>query len=268
MGLDKSNHDSHDHNYSIQPARLNAQQSVRRTTLPASACAAHRARGLDVWTFRRLDVWAALLLMTCGCFGPANLPTETEVVLPGDARQTATVNSGAESLASSTWEARRAADPDDADGDSDDTPRSPYGGLLNGGFLDRVPVDALMFRVEFNENGVATRITNNRFYLPDMFGDQLISDGQFHGTRTPGLTYAAASFAVQQDNQIGLAFPAEVRFLGLPLGMAVVYGWGTFNEDETRLDGTFGYSADLNLIPELLLGSGADQYPFYVNRLP
>lgn len=211
-----------------------------------------------------LSLLVSLSIATTGCFGPPDLPAELEVVLPDDVRQAAPINSGPESFANGVWQARRA--PID---DSVETPAmSPYGGLLTGGLLERVAVDALMFRGHFDEAGVATGVTDNHYYLPNLLGDELPIDNQFHGTRVPGLTFAAASYGAQVDDQVGFAIPAEVRLFGIQVSKVIVYAWGTLDETETRVDGIFGYTSDLNLIPELILGSGGDQYPFYAAREP
>lgn len=197
-----------------------------------------------------------------GCFGPPDLPAELEVVLPNDARQTATVNSGVVAFANSTWDVFRTDEADEPAGD--DAPPGPYGGLINGGFLERVEPGGLVYTARFGEQGQAVEVTENVFYLPEVFGRRLIIDGEFHGTNVLGLEYAAAAFGVTRENQFGVAIPAEVRFFGITLGTAVVYSWGTLAGDEGQ--GIFGYQADLNPIPDLLLGSGGDQYRVELRR--
>jgi hypothetical protein len=206
------------------------------------------------------------LLPICGgCFGPPDLPSDLEVVLPGDARQQAEAGSGAELLENSNWSAFR-GDSTTEESPEEAPPPGPYGGLLNGGILERVPPGSLMYRVHFIEGGRADRITENAFYLPELFGTDFIIDGAFHPARFPGLSYAAASFGVSNDDRFGIALPVEIRFWGIPLGTAVVYAWGTATAD--RLDGTFGYATDLEPLPRLLLGSGGDQYRFFAMRDP
>lgn len=203
-----------------------------------------------------------------GCFGPPDLPTELEVFLTGDESQVVPVSTGPEAFANSTWVARRAADPANANDNADDPQTGPYGGSLTGGIFERLTVDEIMFKGRFSDEGVATLITDNHFYLPQQVGDELVVDGAFHVARLPGMTYAAVVFGVQVNNQIGIALPAEIRFLGLPVSKVIVYVWGTLDEAENRLDGIYGYSSDANPIPELFLGDGGDQFPFYATREP
>src|SRR5687767_12304834 len=76
-----------------------------------------------------------------GCKVPA-FPETLEVVLPGDERQIATRGHGAEALANATFAAFRGPDPAKADA-------GPYGGLLDGGILERPPVDGQIFVADF-----------------------------------------------------------------------------------------------------------------------
>lgn len=204
---------------------------------------------------------ATLLVFGAGCFGPPNLPDEVDVVLPGGVVRTSQKGTGPTNLAGDTWAARRATPPE---GTSDEPAESPYGGLIGSGFLTRPEPDDLMFRVVVADDGRATRVTDNFFYLRDVFGPTFVLDGAFHPAATPGISYGADSFGAAVDDQFGIAIPVEVRFFGLPVGTATVYAWGTVSGDQ--LIGQFGYSIDLEPIPDLLLGSGADQYPFYADR--
>lgn len=211
---------------------------------------------------RRSYILVSVWLLAAGCFGPPELPETLEVVLPNDERRTAVAGSGAANVANSTWAAFRKA-ASESEAVETELP-GPYGGLLNGGFLQRPEPDTLMYRIEFAEGGRATKVSENAFYLPALFGRDFLIDGRLHPGRLPLLSYAAVSFGVSEDDRFGFAIPVEVRFLGIPLGRAAVYAWGTVSGE--RLDGVFGYTADLNPIPDLLLGSGGDQYPFYSLR--
>ncbi len=204
-------------------------------------------------------------LAFAGCFGAPDLPTELDVVLPNDVRQVAQAGSGVPLLADSSWDLFRKADEQETENDAMPA-ESPYGGLLGRGFLERLPPDTRMIRLTFDSAGVATGASENAFYVPDLIGDSLVFDGEFHPTRFPGVAYAAIPFAVTAGNQLGIALPVEVRFLGLQVATAVAYAWGTVDGD--RIDGTFGYNVDFNLLADLLLGSGADQYPVYALREP
>lgn len=206
-------------------------------------------------------VVAGVMVLATGCFGPPNLPEELDVVLPGGVTQASQRGTGPTNLAGDTWAARRATPPE---GTADEPAESPYGGLIGSGFLTRPEPDDLMFRVVVADDGRATRVTDNFFYLRDVFGPTFVLDGAFHPAATPGINYAADSFGATVDDQFGIAIPVEVRFFGLPVGTATVYAWGTVAGDQ--LTGQFGYSIDLEPIPDLLLGSGADQYPFYADR--
>jgi hypothetical protein len=228
----------------------------------SGGCSGRTTRGRDCRPTGHSCILVTLWLLSSGCFGPPEHPETLEVVLPNDVRRTAVAGSGAGIVENSTWAAFRKAEPVSEAVDAG-LP-GPYGGLLNGGFLQRPDPDTLMYRIEFVEGGRATRVSENAFYLPALFGREFLVDGSLHPGRLVLLSYSALSFGVSDENRFGLAIPVEVRFLGIPLGRAAVYAWGTVAD--ARLDGVFGYMADLNPLPELLLGSGGDQYPFYALR--
>lgn len=215
-------------------------------------------------SWRSSVAWLALpaIALLSGCFGPPEFPEELDVVLPNDAVRTTPIDTGPESVADGVWEAFRKAPVEGAES-SDDEP-GPYGGLLNGGILERPEPETVMFQSHFDEAGRMTLVTENAFYLPEFFGETFVIDKEFHPGATAGLSYAAASYGVTVEDEVGIAVFVQVRALGLPIGDAVVYAWGT--QVENRIDGTFGYLADLGGLARLIVGSGGDQYPVYITK--
>jgi len=124
-----------------------------------------------------------------------------------------------------------------------------------------------MVRVHFGDQGRATQATENAFYVPQFLGETITIDGQLQqAAPLPVLSYAAASYGTEEGNRVGIALRVEVRFFGIPSAQAVVYAWGPLDGD--RIEGVFGYSADITPLLALLLGSGADQYPVLAERKP
>jgi len=210
---------------------------------------------------RLVAMIAPMILIIGGCFGPPEFPEETDVFLSQETSQRAQINSGPPSMANSEWDISRRV----VEG-MESAEESPYGGILGGGFLDRLDPGERMVRVHFEDQGRVTRATENAFYVPQFLGETIIIDGQLQTALLPGLAYAAVSYGTENENRVGIALRVEVRFLGVPSADAVVYAWGPLDGD--RIEGVFGYSADFSPLLALLLGSGADQYPVLAERQP
>ena len=211
----------------------------------------------------RCAMWIVygLALVLAGCFGPPNLPEELEVVLPNDVRRTVPAGSGPSTFENATWSVFANPDAEGATDDPNAAPLpGPYGGFLTGG-LDAIPSgDAPLYRIHFGEGGRILRVSEN-IISPGILGDEIIIDGEFHALGFPGLSTAAVSFGVSEGDQIGAAFVMDLRFLGLPVGSAIIYAWGTRTGD--RVDGILGRLIDFLPLPDLLLTSGGDQFPIF-----
>lgn len=221
-----------------------------------------------MFTWRRVlagILWGCTLLGAAGCFRAPATPQTLEVVLPDDARQEAEAGTGPQSLAGGTWVGFRKPDPDEPPPAESTPPPGPYGGLLDGGILDRPPADEPMFRVVFAADGRVTGIHDNQYFLADIYGSTLAVDGTVYSTTIPGIAFSAQSFGVSVEDAFGVAILVDVRFVGLPVGRAVIYSWG--RGDAQRVDGQFGYLLDFSGgLGDLLLDTNGDQYPFYATR--
>ncbi|MGE0481143.1 MAG: hypothetical protein AB7Q17_11790 [Phycisphaerae bacterium] len=206
------------------------------------------------------------LVVFAGCPLSTGLPDELDVVLPQNQKQTAAADTGPQSLGGATWAIFRKFDPNAPDDPQSVAPApGPYGGLLNGGLLERPPVDGLIFRVDVAASGRITRVRDNQFFLADIYGADLEITADRQPTTLPGITYRSASYGVTVGDQIGLAAYVEVDFLGLRVGNAVLYAWGTLADG--RVDGTFGYLLNFDGgLGDLLLDTTGDQYLFYATR--
>jgi hypothetical protein len=204
-------------------------------------------------------------LFVAGCFGPPAPPGVFDVVLPGGAKQEVAAHTGPEMLAGGSWSGfRKAGGTEQAEFESNPV-AGPYGTLLNGGSLTRPPVDWQIAVIDVAEDGRVTMIRENDYLLSGIYGDSSVVDGTSQSTTIFGLTYALTSFGVTVDDAIGVAVVSDVRFIGLPVGRAVIYAWGTGSTD--RVDGQFGYLYDFSEgIGGLFFASGGDQYPFYLIR--
>ncbi|RJP38329.1 MAG: hypothetical protein C4547_04645 [Phycisphaerales bacterium] len=214
----------------------------------------------------RLTVLSLMCLPTWGCF-TSGAPSETlEVVLPGGAKETAEAGTGPALLAGGTWAGFRKADPDEDPSEDPEPAPGPYGGLLNGGLLERPPVDEQIFLIDLDADGKATRVRENKYFLPDIYGATIPVDNEFRSASLFGVTFAARSFGVSVEDAFGIAIEARVRLFGIYVGRAIIYAWGT--GDDRRVDGQFGYLLNFDGgLGDLLLDTGGDQYPFYAERV-
>lgn len=209
-----------------------------------------------------LGTLTALFLST-GCQSPGGADM-LAVVLPQDRAQTVAVGSGPMLLANSTWAGFRIAEAgEEEDARAEVTPRGPYGSLLNGGVLDRPPAETQIFLADFGEDGSFTAIRENRYFLPDIYGETMPVDGKVHNASIPGLQFRPVSFGVSEGDEVAMAVVVDVTMIGLRAGTATIYAWGTVEGD--RLDGVFGYQIEfVGLFA--VLPSGGDQYMFYAIR--
>jgi len=227
--------------------------------------------GRNFRSVAELVVVVGILAWGAGCGGVPLLPASFGVATSATDRVTAEAGSGPVGLADSTWSLARLADPDspESDGseptDDADAPPGPYGGLLNGRGLDRPPVGERMFLAFFGPQGVFTGITENSFFLTEFYGSEIPIGGDWNATTLPGVAFRSESYGVQVEERFGLAVVAHVRFGNLFLGRAVLYAWGTIDDD--RLNGTFGYVLDFTDGLLKPLGTIADQYPVEGQRV-
>jgi len=205
----------------------------------------------------------ALLGLGIGMVGcpVQELPGTFAVAITAAERVAAARASGPEDAANSSWAVFRKADPESK------AESGPYGGLLNGGILERPPVDGQIFIADFGENAQVTNVHESKYLLPAIYGEEIEVGGEWAQSTIPFLRFKSASYGVQVDNRYGAAVLVHVRFGPIYVGRAIIYNWGTINGD--RLDGTFGYLLDFTGgAADLLLDSAGDQYPFYGTRLP
>ncbi|MBI2435500.1 MAG: hypothetical protein HYV26_21820 [Candidatus Hydrogenedentes bacterium] len=194
------------------------------------------------------------VLALSGCPLP-EFPDAFDVAITGTEKHSAPRDTGPPTAANATWQAFRAPDPPKA------LP-GPYGGLLNGGILERPPVDAQIFIADFGPNGAITMVHENEYLLPSVYGREIPIGGDWQGATVPFMHFRTACFGLEMDGRYGVAIVVHVRLANQYVGRAIIYSWGTIGEE--RIDGTFGYLLDFTGgLADILLNSGGDQYPFY-----
>lgn len=203
-----------------------------------------------------VPVFCAIALVGCGV---PELPDTFDVAISAAEMVNAPRGSGAAAAAHATWTGFRG--PDAKSGEK--AAPGPYGGLLNGGILERPPVDGQVFIADFGAWGDITAIHENQYFLPQVYGDELEVGGDWAAATVPFMRFKSACYGVQIDDRYGLAVVVHVRLGPLYVGRAIIYSWGTIGEED-GIVGQFGYLLDFtDGLADIVLDSGGDQYPFY-----
>lgn len=219
---------------------------------------------------KQRPVAACFMFATALCTGPIacttipEFPATLSVATSGTVRADAAAGTGPTTLADSTWSVARVADPAETDPPASPPP-GPYGGLLTGQGLARPPVGERIFLIEFGDNGRMTRVTENRFFLAEIYGADIPVGGEWSSATIPGIAYRSASYGVQSGDRFGVAVLVHVRFLHIFLGQATLYAWGSV--DGNAIDGVLGYVLDFTDGAVPILGTVADQYPVEGTRV-
>lgn len=212
---------------------------------------------------RSAVIVSALCLALVGCAVP-ELPENLDVAISSTDSESAPRDSGPMAAANNSWKAFRKAD------DSGNTKQAlpgPYGGLLDGGILERPPVDGQIFVVDFGDDGAMTGIHENKYFLPEVYGSDVPVGGEWSPSTVPFVRFRSASYGTSLDDRFGMAVIVHVKFVDIYIGRAVIYAWGTIADD--RIDGTLGYLLDFTGgIGGFAFNAGGDQYPFYAERVP
>ena len=216
---------------------------------------------MNVPSSKSLPAWLLVggVVMSAGCNTVPDLPGLFDVALSATDRMAAATGSGPAAFANSTWSLSRKADPFDAGNVADAAPPGPYGGILSGQGLARPPVGERIFLARFGANGEMQEVTENRYFLAEIYGETVRVGEAWNAAALPGVSFRSASYGTQNGDRVGLAVVVDVRFLNTFLGSAILYAWGRVDQD--RLDGRFGYLLDFTGGAVAWLGTVADQYP-------
>jgi hypothetical protein len=180
-----------------------------------------------------LVVFALACLLVFGCSGGnASLPTTITVELPDGSQVETTLGSGVISFADSSWQFYAYA----------------------GGSAQAAP----FVTVRFGPNGELAAFENNTL-ASEIFGSQLLFDGQRHPTTQEGLEYAAATYGAETSDAHGFAFEgrlvAYIPFVG-EVADATASASGEFEGDDINtVRGTFEFESHvtfdaMGLVPE------------------
>ena len=174
---------------------------------------------------------AFALLLSVGC-GGTGLPDTLTVELPDGTQEEVTLGSGVISFADSSWQFYRGV----------------------GNSAQGVP----FVIIRFGPNGELAAFENNTI-ASQIFGSDILFDGERHDTTQASLQYAAATYGAETADAHGFAFEgllaAYVPVLG-EVAHATASAVGEFDGDDINtIVGTFEFVSDVttnafNLVPK------------------
>lgn len=183
-----------------------------------------------------------LLAAGCGARGGA-LPDSVTIELPDGTTTQATLGSGVASLADTSWEF----------------------------YLTAAPAQGAPFVViSFGPEGNLEAFDDNTL-AAEIFGDQIIFDGQRHNTTQQGLSYSAATYGAETSDANGFAFQGILNAFaaGFKVAEGTASASGTFDPDDPNtMTGTFEYAFDtLVELPGVPVGDLEERFGFIAHRV-
>ena len=173
-----------------------------------------------------LALAVAVVFIASGC-GSGTLPSTVLVDLPDGTSVEVEEGAGVASLANTTWEFFRST-----------------GAARDLAFLT----------ISFGPEGDLYGFDNNTI-APQIFGSQIIFDGEKHETAMSGVSYAASTYGAETVDGSGFAFAGRMTawYGPIAVGEATATAAGTFDPDDPNtMTGTFAFTTDVTFfeIPE------------------
>ncbi len=195
-------------------------------------------------TRRNLLLFATVaLVVSLGCGSTSNtLPSTIVIELPDGTTTEAEQGAGVPSLANSEWDFVRTS----ATGQS-----------------------VSFVRIVFNANGGVDRFVESTI-ASEIFGDEIIFDGERRETNQQGIQYAATVYGAGTDDGTGFAFDARLTaHLGdFVVGLGAASATGTFAPgDPDVITGTFAFSSQLTVPLDIPGAEQNDEFPFRATRV-
>lgn len=197
----------------------------------------------------RHTLFAALcssgLLCLVGCGGSSSLPDTVSVNLPDGTQAEVTLGAGVLSLADTTWDFYQIYGTNSESG-------TPF------------------VRITFGSDGELSSFDDNTF-VADIFGDQILFDGERHDTNQPPVTYEAATYGAETSDASGFTFVGNLNAFAPVLGMvaeATADAQGEYDEtDPDLMTGSFTFSGSTVDLPGAPAQTFEDTMDFVARRV-
>ena len=171
-----------------------------------------------------------------------NLPSTIVIELPDGTTVEVEEGAGAASLANTAWDFVRSAEA----------------------------AQSLPFvRVRFGASGELLRFENNRL-AQEIFGDELIFDGDKHPTSQAGLDYSATTVGAETADAAGFTFEAKIEafLVGFSIGTGTATAMGSIDPDDPdTMAGTFTFKTDVTLPIDIPEANINDTFSFVAQRV-
>jgi hypothetical protein len=172
----------------------------------------------------KLSVVPALVVFALGgCGSRSTLPSTVVVDLPDGTTTEVEQGAGVTSLADTTWRFLRAT-----------------------GTAQGLPFLTISFGSEGNLEGFS-----DNTIAPQVFGSEILFDGEKHGTSVSGVAYAASTYGAETVDGSGFTFAGRMTAWAGPVvvGQATATAIGTFDPDDPNtMTGTFAFTTSLNFV--------------------
>jgi hypothetical protein len=189
--------------------------------------------------FRMIGILGVAALATAvltGC-GGSSLPSTVIVDLPDGTSVEVEEGAGVASLTNTSWRFFRST-----------------------GAAQGLPFLTISFGPEGNLAGFS-----NNTIAPEVFGPEILFDGEQHATAMDGVTYAASTYGAETVDGSGFAFAGRMTawFGPIVAGEATATATGTFDPDDPNtMTGTFAYTTEINFVE--IPGAEMDEEFFFI----
>jgi len=195
---------------------------------------------------RQAFIVASLMsLGLLGCGGSSQLPEAVTVNLPDGTQAEVTLGAGVLSLADTTWD---------------------FFQLDSDGSVGRTA----FVRITFGPEGELASFSNNTF-VTEIFGDEIVFDGERHATSQEGVSYEAATYGAETSDASGFTFVGNLNAFAPVVGVvaeATADATGTFDaEDPDVMTGSFTFAGSTADLPGFPSESFEDEMEFLARRV-
>ncbi|MGD2108122.1 MAG: hypothetical protein PVI86_01895 [Phycisphaerae bacterium] len=182
-----------------------------------------------------LFVLPVVLVLTTAACNQNSLPSTVIIELPDGTEVEVTEGAGVASLADTTWQFYQS---------------------VNGAR------GAVFLKITFGPQGNLEGFKDNTI-APEIFGSEILFDGEKHATGLEGVSYAASTYGAETSDGTGFTFAGRMTawFGPIVAGEATADATGNFDPDDPdTMTGTFAFSTDVSFfeIPEAELDEEFD----------
>ena len=130
------------------------------------------------------------------------------------------------------------------------------------------PGGAAFVRVRFGSDGNLESFLDNTI-ASEIFGSEIVFDGQRHATAQPPLEYAAATYGAETSDSTGFTFEGRLSAYaaGFEAATATATAMAEFDDSDPNIvRGTFSFTSQVLLFAEMFPQGNMDDEFLFVGR--